>query len=107
MTIPATAKDAEYAVVNELTAQATFTFNSIIYVFRASKIYSGEQLHGKNLNTAERSIEIGDRATVTYCLDEQGGAVVQWTAGGTNYAFTSVKPLNDDIVTELCDLIIS
>ncbi len=104
---PATAKNVEYAIINDTIAQITFSFNSIIYEYRASKIYSGSQLHKKTLDENSQSeLDIGQRATVELYRDTENGLIAQWSAGGTNYSLYSVKNVSEDAITELCDLLI-
>lgn len=108
MSIPATAKNAEFCIINSTIAEIRFSFNSIKYVYRGSKLYSNKQLHGMSVNGAnpDYTIDIGDRATVSIYYPSGGGTVVTWYIEGTYYSLTSVKGVNSDVVTELCDLII-
>ena len=107
MSVPATAKNVECAVVNTTTGQITFSFNSIIYVLRGSKLVGGEQLHKKQADdSTHKQITVDERATVDLYTDRDGGRIAQWYVNGTNYALTSQKGVSDDALTELCDLLI-
>lgn len=104
---PATAKDAEYYILNNVIAQINFSFNNILYEYRSSKIYRGEQLHKKNLDNSTKSeLDINGRATVELYRDQENGTVAQWYINGTAYSLYSVKNASDDAVIELCDLLI-
>lgn len=107
MSVPATAKNVECAVVNTTTGQITFSFNTVIYVLRGSKLVGGEQLHKKRVdNSTHSQVGIGQRATVDLYTDRDGGRIAQWYIKGTNYTLTSQKDVSNDALTELCDLLI-
>lgn len=107
MSVPATAKNVECAVVNTTTGQITFSFNTVIYVLRGSKLVGGEQLHKKRVdNSTHTQVSIGQRATVDLYTDRDGGRIAQWYINGTNYTLTSQKDVSNDALTELCDLLI-
>lgn len=107
MSAPATAKNVECAMVDDLIGQITFSFNSVVFVYRGSKVMNGSSLYrAERLDDTKSEIEIGDRATVSVYFDKEGGRIAEWSAGGTYYALTSVKGISDDQITELCDLII-
>lgn len=107
MSVPATAKNVECAVVNTTTGQVTFSFNSIIYVLRGSKLVGGELLHKKRVDDSTHTqVSIGQRATVDLYTDRDDGRVAQWYVNGTNYTLTSQKDVSNDALTELCDLLI-
>jgi len=107
MSVPATAKNVECAVVNTTTGQITFSFNTVIYVLRGSKLVGGELLHKKRVdNSTHTQVSIGQRATVDLYTDRDGGRIAQWYINGTNYTLTSQKDVSNDALTELCDLLI-
>ena len=107
MSVPATAKNVECAVVNTTTGQITFSFNTVIYVLRGSKLVGGELLHKKRVDNSTRTqVSIGQRATVDLYTDRDGGRIAQWYINGTNYTLTSQKDVSNDALTELCDLLI-
>lgn len=106
MPLPSTAKNITCSIVNDFIGQIEFTFNSIIYVFRASKVNSGELLHGIDKIESTGTIEIGDRAEIETFTVKEGGRVAIWYIEGTSYSVTSVKTVSDDALTELCDLLI-
>ena len=107
MSVPATAKNVECVVVNTTTGQITFSFNTVIYVLRGSKLVGGELLHKKRVdNSTHTQVSIGQRATVDLYTDRDGGRIAQWYINGTNYTLTSQKDVSNDALTELCDLLI-
>ena len=107
MSVPATAKNVECAVVNTTTGQITFSFNTVIYVLRGSKLVGGELLHKKRVdNSTHTQVSIGQRTTVDLYTDRDGGRIAQWYINGTNYTLTSQKDVSNDALTELCDLLI-
>lgn len=107
MSVPATAKNVKCAVVNTTTGQITFSFNTVIYVLRGSKLVGGELLHKKRVdNSTHTQVSIGQRATVDLYTDRDGGRIAQWYINGTNYTLTSQKDVSNDALTELCDLLI-
>lgn len=107
MSVPVTAKNVECAVVNTTTGQITFSFNTVIYVLRGSKLVGGELLHKKRVdNSTHTQVSIGQRATVDLYTDRDGGRIAQWYINGTNYTLTSQKDVSNDALTELCDLLI-
>ena len=108
MSVPATARSVECFTINSNIAEIRFSFNSILFVYRGSKLYHGKQLHKMDIDESKpvEMIEIGDRATVSLFYTEEGNTVVTWYVEGTYYSLTSVKGVNSDAVTELCDLII-
>ena len=107
MSAPATAKNVECAVINNIIGQITFSFNSIIYVYRGSKISGGAELHKKSYDESTHTeISIGDRAAVDLYTDDDGGRIAQWYLEGTYFSLCCQKDVSDDALTELCDLLI-
>ena len=107
MDIPKSAKYATFSIIETTTAEARFSFNSFIFVYRGSKLASGAALHQKGEDFAGNStIEIGDRATVTISSLSDGSRVATWTYNGTNYSLFAQKSVSDDVFSELCDLLI-
>lgn len=107
MSAPATAKNVECAVINNTVGEIKFSFNSIIYEFRGSKLLSGSELHKNTYNESTRNeISIGERASVELYTDVEGGRIAQWYLNGTNFSLCCQKSVSDDALTELCDLLI-
>lgn len=106
--IPSTAKNTGFAIINNVIGEVTFSFNSIVYMYRASKIVSGSQLHKIAFDDKSLSeIAIGDRAQVKAYTADDGGRVAQWYVDGTYYSLYTKKGISDDAITELCDLLIA
>lgn len=107
MTVPATAKNVECSIINNIVGRITFSFNSIIYEYRSSKLLSGRQLSKKTYSDSTRSdISIGDRASLQLYTDGDGGRIAVWSLEGTNYSLYCRKNISNDALTELCDLLI-
>lgn len=106
VTVPSTAKYVTCSIVNDFIGEIEFSYNSIIFVYRASKLISGEDLHGFKDLTSNGTVEIGDRAEIEMFTAEDGSRVATWYIKGTSYSVSSVKSVSDDFITELCDLII-
>lgn len=107
MQVPSTAKSIECAVINNTIGEITFSFNSVIYVYRGSKLEKGVQLHKKAYNESScRDVPLGERASLEFYNSDEGGCIAQWYLNGTNYSVTAQKAVSDDALTELCDLLI-
>ena len=107
MAVPSTAKYATFSIIETTTAEARFTFNSFIFIYRGSKLVSGDALHGKGTDfVANSPQELGDRTTITISSLTDGSRVATWTYNGTNYSLFAQKSVNDDVFMELCDLIV-
>ena len=107
MAVPSTAKYATYSIIETTTAEARFSFNSFIFVYRGSKLNADAALHQKEGEAeATSTIEIDDRATVTISSYPDGSRIASWNYNGTNYTLYAQKSVVDDVFSELCDLII-
>ncbi len=107
MAVPKSAKYTTFSIIETTIAEARFSFNSFIFVYRGSKIVAENALHGKGEEFQGNStIEIGDRASVTISSLADGSRIAMWYYNGTNYSLFAQKAVPDDVFSELCDLII-
>lgn len=107
MAVPKTAKYTTFSIIETTTAEARFSFNSFIFVYRGSKILADISLHEiETAVEATSTIEIDERATVTIRSFTDGSRVAMWSYNGTNHSLFAQKPVPDDVFSELCDLII-
>ena len=105
--IPESAKYASFNIVQTHIGEAKFTFNSVVFVYCGSKLSAGESLHRVQGNVmTTTTIQIDTRATVSVDSYEEGYRLASWNYMGTNYSLFSEKPVSDDLITELCDLLI-
>lgn len=106
-TVPDTAKYATFTVTDQSIGEATFTFNGVNFVYRASKLSADKSLHGIDDDpTSENIITIDTRADVTVKIFEDYSQLATWRYNGTNYSLYMQKTVSDDTITELCDLLI-
>jgi len=107
MSVPSTAKYTTFSIIETTTAEARFTFNSFIFIYRGSKISAGDALHGKGSDfVANTTLELDTRTTLTVSSMEDGSRVATWNYNGTNYSLFAQKAVTDDVFLELCDLIV-
>lgn len=107
MAVPSTAKYATFSIIENTMAEARFTFNSFIFIYRGSKLASGDALHEKGTDfEANTTLELDDRTTLTVSSMSDGSRVATWTYNGTNYSLFAQKAVTDDVFLELCDLIV-
>ncbi len=105
--VPSTAKYTTFSIIENTMAEARFTFNSFIFIYRGSKLTSGDALHGKGTDfIANTPLELGDRTTITVSSLADGSRLATWTYNGTNYSLFAQKAVTDDVFMELCDLIV-
>ena len=107
ITLPDTARNVECAIVNDIIAQINFSFNSILYEYRASKLIYDQQLCKRTYNASKGvTLNIGDRAQLEVFDADEGGKAVLWYVEGTCYSLTCSKNISNDAITELCDLLV-
>ena len=107
MEVPSSAKYTTFSIIEDTIAQARFTFNSFIFIYRGSVLNSGNDLHEKGDKfMSTNTLELGDRTVLSVNSLEDGSRLVTWTYGGTNYSLFTQKSVSDDVFMELCDLIV-
>lgn len=107
ITVPSTARNVTCSIINGLIANVDFSFNTVLYNYRASKINSGALMSNVTGDITENGvIDIGDRAQVSTYTDEDGKRIAIWYKGGTHYVLSCAKAVSNDTLTELCDLLI-
>ncbi len=107
MAVPSTAKYTTFSIIENKIAQARFTFNSYIFIYRGSKLVSDNDLHEKGDKfEANTTLELGDRATLNVSTLADGSRLVTWNYNGTNHSLFAQKSVTDDMFLELCDLIV-
>lgn len=105
--VPATAKYCAFTITDNIVGQAHFTFNGFVFDMYASKLLSGTDLHQNKADySGAVSLDFDDRADISINSYSDGSRVCEWTKDGTNYAIYCQKSANDDVFTELCDVII-
>lgn len=105
--LPGTARYKEFFVVNSVVARVKYSFNSVFFTHSASKILSGEGLSGiTDKIQSESSFTLDKRAELKYYTYENGRREAVWTKDGVNHSIYAEKNVSDDLLTELCDLVI-
>ncbi len=107
MEVPSSAKYTTFSIIEKTTAEARFTFNSFIFIYRGSVLLSGNDLHEKGDKfISTNTLELDDRTVLTVNFLEDGSRLVTWYYGNTNYSLFTQKSVSDDVFLELCDLIV-
>ena len=105
--VPSTARYQEYFVVNSVVARVNYSFNTVFFTHNASKVLSGTGLSGiSDKIQYENSITLDNRAELKFYTYENGMREAVWTKNGVNHSICTEKNVTDDLLTELCDLVI-
>lgn len=105
--IPSTARNSEFRIINNYIAESKFSFNTVIFTYRASKITSGEQLSGiAEKAESETELDLGERAEVTVYTYKDGSREATWYVNGTYNSLYTENNATNDLLTEICDLIV-
>ncbi len=105
--IPSTARNTSFSIINSIIAKADYSYNSVLFTHRASKLSSGETLSGITIKASRESkLTFDDRAEITVIDYPSGAREAVWYVNGTYNSLYSEKSISDDLITEICDLII-
>lgn len=105
--LPKSIKYPAFYVVEDVIGEAEFAFNGFVFTFRASKLKAGDSLYKKDDSVVgTSSFDIDTRATVTINSYSDGSRLATWHYKGTNHVLYTEKSANDDVFTELCDLLV-
>ena len=102
--VPKDIRGVTFENINGTIAQMTFSYEGFFFTYRASKIYSLNQLFGiYEKPEKESSFIIDDERTATVFDFKDGTRTVAWYDNGTHKSLSCKKNIAESWFSQLCE----